>query len=415
MRRTTRLCRIAILGLALAVAACGPNASDESAQNENRPAADSPATAAPPALHGHLQPGDHAVGFRQETLDLSLPGGVTPTALDVYLWFPAVEPAHSDREAQTVTLADYYRAQETTEPDAAELREWLLADMTSPPGLVAASLEPVLDAPMWARRDLEPATGKHPLALWSYRDSVPTMQAVLNEFLASHGYVVAFAWPVDSAPPLPWQGDLTRADKLRSLEVQIELLEATLDSLVARPWVDGDNTAVLAWSYGGESATGLQRRHSEVRLALGIDAVLAGGWIFQNEDDLAAIDRDQLTATYALLKNGRPRIDGEPGAEPPLLAEVPAGAWYVRFPELSHGNFNFPGGMLPGVLDLAEVSSWAVGGETARLGYELVCRHVLGLLDLHVRGSRAEPSAWSAGAPDGFVEIVRHPPHGELD
>ena len=105
-----------------------------------------------------------------------------------------------------------------------------------------------------------------------------------------------------------------------------------------------------------------------------------------------------------------PKTDGAFKEPPPLLAEVPAGAWHVRLPKLSHGNFNFPGGMLPGVLALEEVSDWAVGGETARHGYETVCRLALEFLDAVVRESAPAPEAVEG---NGFVEIRRHPPHAE--
>lgn len=398
----------ALLALAVSVATCGPPGSR--APDTELSTARSPSNTASLRLHGDLDMGDHAVGFRKERLDLALPGEDAPSAVDLYLWFPATGAGEDSESSPPLTLADYYEAQEPSAVDRAQLGEWLLEDMTSPPGLDVAALEPVLAAPMWARRGLAPAPGSHPLVLWSYRDSIPTMQAGLNEYLASHGYVVAFPWPVDNQPPLPWEGELTRDDKLRSLEVQVAMLGATLDSLLARSWVESGKAAVLAWSYGGESAAGLQRQRPEIRLALGIDGTLVSGWIFAPADDLEALDPRELTATYALLKNGRPRIDVPESAEPPLLAEVPAGAWYVRFPALSHGNFNFPGGMLPGVLGLEEVSSWAVGGETARLGYELICRHALGLLDLHLGDQPGDPAAWAAAAPDGFVEVVRHRP-----
>lgn len=194
----------------------------------------------------------------------------------------------------------------------------------------------------------------------------------------------------------------------RSLGRQVDLMGAALRALADRRGIDSDHTAVLAWSYGGESATLFQRRRDEVRLVLGIDATIVSSWIFQGEESLAEADGGLFSAPYALLRNGRPRIDVEPSSEPPLLAEFAGGAWFVRFPRLSHGNFNFPGGMLPGILGLEEVSPWAVGGDDARIGYEAICRVALGLLDHALRGSRLEPSGWSSGAPDGFIEVTHH-------
>lgn len=383
------------IGFALMALGCNPSATVPSPQV---------AEAAGPRLAGGLQPGDFTVGFRKETLPMIEAAG-RPSGIDLYLWYPA---RSSERPA--LTFADYYRIQESTPPTRETLREWLAEDMTSPPGLTGEQLDAVLDATLWARPEAEMMPQRHPLVLWSYRDSVPTMQVLMNEFLASHGYVVAFAWPVDNAPPLPWQEGVGVEEGRRSLDTQITILETALDSLGARNWVNAESTAVLSWSYGGESAGGLQRRRNEVALVLGIDSTVAGGWIFRGADALAAIDRSALRAPYVLIRHGRPRIDGAETAEPPLLAEVPAGAWHVRLPKLSHGNFNFPGGMLPGVLGLEEVSEWAVGGETARHGYETICRLSLEFLDAVVRENAPAPEAAEAS---GFVEIRRHPPHAE--
>ncbi len=357
------------------------------------------------ALSGSLEQGPHAVGFRKERLPLpSAPSG-EPSSTDLYFWYPATNEA-----APSMTLADYYRVQqddEHSEPDGAKLRDRLLEDMTSPPGIDASTLDAVLAAPMWASADAALADGAHPLVLWSYRDSVPTMQTLLNEYLASHGYVVAFAWPRDHATPFPWQQGLSVDEKSRALEAQVRMLERVLDALSTRDWIEANATSILAWSYGGESAGRLQRRRSEVTLAIGVDATLVSGWVYESAEALEALDRRELSVPYALLRNGRPFIGAASSTRPPLLAEIEE-SWFVRFPELSHGNFNFPGGMIPGVLNLTEVSRWAVGGEHARAGYEAICRHVLGLADRHVRHDTRDPAQWSAELPEGFVEIERH-------
>lgn len=393
--------------LALAAGGCTP---DRVAEARN----DAESRTQALTLAGNLEPGSFAVGFRKETLRWVSAREGRPTGLDLYLWFPATPAPHSDSTPPLV-FADYYKVQESDEPDRETLRGWLREDMTAPPDLSTTDIDRVLDASMWARLDLEPAPGLHPLVLWSYRDSIPTMQSVLNEYLASHGYVVAFAWPLDHAPPLPWQEGADSSEKRSSLDTQIEILEHVLDAMKEREGVDTSRTSVLSWSYGGESAGGLQRVRAEVRLALGIDSTLASGWIFKSSDDLAALDRSELTAPYVLLRHGRARIDGDASTEPPLLTEVPAGAWYVTFPELSHGNFNAPGGMFPGLLNLPEVSPWAVGGEAAQVGYEQVCHQVLGFLNHYHKGYDVTPDGASTSAPADFVQLKQHPPHRSLE
>lgn len=282
--------------------------------------------------------------------------------------------------------------------------------MTAPPGLAADALDSVLASPMWAVPDAPEASGAHPLVLWSYRDSVPTMQTLLNEYLASHGYVVAFAWPVDHEPPFPWEDGLTARQKNEALDVQVSLLDAVLEELLGRPTIDDDAAAMLSWSYGGESAIEILRQRAELRLAIGIDATLVSGWVFRSADELAASDWSTLSSPLALLRNGRPFIGADPSAAPSPLQEIRAGSWFIRFERLSHGNFNFPGGMIPGVLELDEVSRWAVAGSDARLGYELVCGHVLSLLDAVVREKAVASLPDFPTSPDGFVAIEHYPP-----
>jgi len=310
-----------------------------------------------------------------------------------------------------MTYSDYYRVQEEVDPDTATLREWLRKDMTSPPAVLTSELDGVLRAPMWAERDAESAVGDHPLVLWSYRDSVPTSQVLLNEFLASHGYVVAFAWPIDRLPPVPWQEGLSALGRQRALDVQVHLLERVLDRLSQRAWIRSTSTSVLSWSYGGESANRLQRQRSEVGLVIGIDSTVVSGWIFESRDALEQLDPRGLDVPYVLLRHDRPRIGGDETPPPPLLAKIPAGGWIVRFPGLSHGNFNFTGGMLPGVLGLADVSDWAVGGDPARVGYEEICRTVLAFLEMRRRGAESPDLEGLRSPPDRAVEMRRYPPH----
>lgn len=361
------------------------------------------------ALAGTLEPGPHVVGFRRQTVELMASAQADrPTAVDLYLWYPA-QPTGT----RPMVFSDYYRVQESEEPDRATLREWLRADMTEPPDVTEAQIDGVLDAPMTAHRDATPVDQRFPLALWTYRDSIPTMQSVLNEYLASHGYVVAFAWPRDHAPPLPWQGDLDADDKLDALDIQVDVIEQTLDHLLEDPLVDPERAALLAWSYGGESAHRLQQRRPELRAVIGIDATIVSGWIFQPGDAIASVTPNDLPVPHVLLRNGTPRIGAPASSAPAMLEEVEAGAWFVRFGALSHGNFNVPGGMIPGVLGLEKVSDWAVGGEDARFGYETICRLTRHILDAYTADEEPNLPIRLEAYDHGLIVIERYPAHAD--
>jgi hypothetical protein len=357
-------------------------------------------------LHGRLLSGQHSVGFIKELVPAAPDGPTSP--LDLYLWYPAISET-----GDSWRFADYYVVQEKDPPSREQLRQWLLEDMTSPPGLVPEDMDQLLDAPVWARRDARPAPGRYPLVLWSYRDSIPTMQGILAEYLASHGFAVAFVWPQENAPPLPWQAELDTAGKLASVRDQLSILQAGLAWLTEDSRVDGSRRVVLSWSYGGESANLLQLEgNSNLRLSLGIDSTLISGWILQPPEALEELDPAAMTTPTVLLKHGRPRIGGDESPEPPALKLVGAGAAYVRFPNLHHGNFNVPGGLFPGLLGLSDVSGWAVGGEPAQRGYEEVCRLVLGFVSAALNAEAEDATLLPANLEepeDGFFELRLYP------
>jgi hypothetical protein len=334
-----------------------------------------------------------------------------PTSMDLYRWYPAAAAGATGR---AMTYADYYGAERALPWAPDELGRRLRGDMTSPPALTDEAIEEVLAAALWARAGAPAAEGVFPLVLWSYRDSIPTMQPVLAEYLASHGYVVLFGWPRDNLPPAPWDQSVDHDGRLEALATQVDLLAAILDAAAQEPSVDVSRTAVLAWSYGGESAHGLARRRDEVAVVIGIDANLASGWVYQDAAALERIPAADLKVPYVLLRHGRPRRGADETPAPDLLARVPAGAWYVRLPRLRHGNFNFPGGMLPGVLGLEEVSDWAAAGPDAALGYEVVSRLVLGFVERAVAGDPMRAPRQLGSVPPGFAEVVRYPHEGPV-
>lgn len=362
-------------------------------------------------LSGQLQRGPHPVGFSKTHLLRHDPAPPIeskqprPTELDIYRWFPS---SRSAGDTDRLSYGDYYRIQESSPPSEASLPDWLLDDMTSPPGVAPETLRELLDSRMWARTDATPAPGPFPLVLWSYRDSIPTMQALLGEYLASHGYVVVFAWPRNHVPPFAWSEGVTEEQKLGALETQVDILEAVLDEMLLASEVDASRMAVISWSYGGESAQLLQRRRDEVKIVIGLDSTLVSGWVYQSKASLDLVPLSELSVPYVLFRHGQPRRGAERSPAPSLLERIPGGSWYVHLPHLMHGNFNFPGGMIPGLLRLTEVSRWAVGGEDAQLGYEVVCRLTAHYLNAELAEGVAATPDWIAALPAGFVEIVRH-------
>src|SRR5512132_4023692 len=123
-----------------------------------------PISAAESVLWTLLSPGPHAVGYVHV--------GTAGAPLD--LWFPA------EAAALPMTFADYLSRPK-------EMRRWL--EQT---GIAEDAAAAFLGAPMLATRDAEPMREPHPLVLIAHGNGQDAAeQAVLAEYVASYGFVVA--------------------------------------------------------------------------------------------------------------------------------------------------------------------------------------------------------------------------------
>lgn len=154
-------------------------------------------------------------------------------------------------------------------------------------GVPAAGIQAWLQAPMAAARDAAPAPGRFPVVLIApgFGGAVHD-EAMLGEFLASQGYLVA----VESSPG--WRGRVmtSDADVLPVAREQAAALAALLDRARALPGADASRVAVVGYSFGARAALLLAAQRREVRalvsLAGGIGSSEAKGWL-----PPAALDR----------------------------------------------------------------------------------------------------------------------------
>jgi hypothetical protein len=173
---------------------------------------------AEPRLWGHLHSGKYAVGFR--TLQI----GTESTELQV--WYPA-----SSNQGPKISLGDYLRLSQDlkgAEPgfrrDRAALRKALRVAVMGRDGPLDDKLcDEILATPSAAVRNATPASGKFPLIFWTHRYATTIEQSVLNEYLASHGFVVAYA-PESGAPPMPdeLRSAADKAREFRRLQLRLQ-------------------------------------------------------------------------------------------------------------------------------------------------------------------------------------------------
>jgi len=213
-----------------------------------------------------VSPGPRAVGVR-----VIEPGTV--------VWYPAERrvpgPLMTYRDYVVLALRD--AAPEAS--GAARTVDDYVAFLRSK-DVPAAGLAAWLASPMAAVRDTAPASGRFPVVVIApgFGGAVHD-EAVLGEFLASHGYLVA----VESSPG--WQGRTmgSDADVLPVAREQAGRLGATLDRVRALPGADASRAAVVGYSFGARAGLLLAAQRREVRalvsLAGGIGSSEAKGWL----------------------------------------------------------------------------------------------------------------------------------------
>jgi dienelactone hydrolase len=353
-----------------------------------------------PRLFGRLEPGRYAIGFRVLEAK-SIPGSVgwEPRPIEIAMWYPAIASS-----GPRLTFGDYFqmsgdlRRRSTADgSDGSGLTTTLSTAVTGDPShLGAARVKEILDLPMLGQRDLRPAQNRFPVVLWSARYGTTAAQAVLSEYLASHGYVVAFARPAKDREVLPFEAK-DAMGKLEELDAQVADMRGALQAVRGQLVADLDRSAILAWSYSGESATRLQASDARIDAVIALSTNALSQWVYQDEGALAALDGGFLRVPFVVLteKSGVQR--------PASWPHLPHGSAFVQIPDVSHGNFNTIEGMLPAVMGIDRVPRWSRGGPPAQRGYEMTAEIVRAALDETFGRRRALDSVLRSMARSGVV------------
>jgi dienelactone hydrolase len=339
--------------------------------------------AAGPRLWGALQPGPYAVGFQR----------VDPGPRELHVWYPA-----SAAGSTPLTLADYLRASRDLRAGAvvgdrrelSVLRALLSEAVTGTRDLLPVEqASALLSTAAAASADAPAAPGRFPLVFWTQRYGTTVAQHVLNEYLASHGFVVVYA--AASQPPLlPYEmsGDRERS---RQLDAEVARLRAALRRSGSLPFADASRVLVLAWSYAGESAFALQQLEPRVRAVVGISANVVSDWIYRPGRGAAAA---RMTRPYLL-------IDGGAKPEPPVLKNAAAPACFLRFADMAHGSFNVLEGMLPSVAGITTVPAWSKAGPVQQRGYEAMAQYVERAVEFYLLAVPTMDTPFRLWEPDG--------------
>lgn len=196
--------------------------------------------AAAPDFFAPLTLGPHPVGFAEWR----------HRELTVSVWYPAA------RGGSRMTFGDYLG------PRRGAFEEFLAGARLS-----AESVEAYLHAGMSAVRDASPRGGRFPVVLIAQGNQHDAAdQAVLAEYLASHGWIVATTPSPMIRTPMK---DLSETG--RFAELQADQLRLAIEAIGRRLRIDRTRIAVIGHSFGARAALLLAMKEPRVRALVSLD------------------------------------------------------------------------------------------------------------------------------------------------
>jgi tetratricopeptide (TPR) repeat protein len=361
--------------------------------------------APPPAaspLWGTLRPGPYRPGHRviryEDTSRLAAPksgpyaqpGAPVPRALVAHVWYPGV----ADHPAPALTLEGYALLDFTGRLDPPS------ADRAAPLGYLRGTVQRrfgTLTDEQWsalramagrAGHEIPAAAGRFPLLVGMLR---PVSTAITAEYLASHGYVVAFLQ--DSTQTLEaWDLDTSARD-----------MEVVADRLRGQPFVDPARTGAIGFSGSGFAQVLLAMRNAHVDALVDLESALFAQGFRERLVASSSWSPEALRAPFLHVY----------GRELSASAQYPedlAAFRAMRYSERLHLVLEEKG------LDHWDVATEGVASvllgmrprpEAVRRTFEAATEYTRRFLDAHVKQD-ATARAWLAAPPDanGFGGVV---------
>jgi hypothetical protein len=360
---------------------------------------------ATPSIFGEMRPGPYAVGFRVLILrDESRPlrpkkdyFGNADTSdrarvVAVHVWYPAVAPA-----APPMTIAD---AMDSTQTAVARLtfrrgkRDFIEQNFGK---VDDQTWQRFLAMPLLAHKDAAFAPGTFPLVLGQLRGFSTELT---NEYLASHGYVIAMTAgprPAESLPAAP------------ALEVAVRDMELAWVRLKNEPFVNRTKLALLGFSGAGFSQVLLAMRNPDVDALVDLESAIFVNRLHWALPQGLGYDPNALRAPFLHMYSvPLSKLDDNFG-------EFEKYRYSNRFhylldaPEIHHWDFATEGMAASTVLSLRPKSA-----PVLRKAFEISNLYVLNFLNAFVKGDaggleflRRDPLA--NGAPQNMVTVAEKP------
>ena len=358
-------------------------------------------------LHGALASGQYGVGFmKRELRDPVRPEGPKVDAagrpvtddrarrMTVHIWYPSTRstsPAMSFRDYMfshhADTATDAFRR-----TDEANRRRFFGQFGT----VTDTGWARLMGTPLLARRDAAPAAGRFPLVIGMLRTLSTT---VTNEYLATHGYVVAM---VDAfQPDIPDAG--------QGLEVAVRDMEFAVTEMRKLGFVDPTKLAALGFSGSGFSQILFAMRHPDVDAVSDLESAIFDDRVFWPLNrgwgySVTAL-RVPFLHTYSVPLSKRENRFSEFDS----MRYSPRHHYLVDAPGIHHWDFATEGMAASTVLRIR-----GENGPRLQQAFETTNRYLLAFFNAYVKRDEAElaflrrdPAA--NGAPAGLATIRELP------
>ena len=205
-----------------------------------------------PQVWGSLEPDGYAV--RLDTLMRRAPAkegwAAAGRPVQITIWSPATARGTPLTYRDYVGLTANQASLDVATPDASAAAVAALRRFVVSTGSTGESVDEWMNMPVAASWDAQPATRRFPLvviAQGNYHSAYN--QAVVSEYLASHGYVVA-----TSPSPLVLEQTPDDAPLITRARRQAADIEYIVDVMRTRSDVDSTRIAVVAHSFGARAA-----------------------------------------------------------------------------------------------------------------------------------------------------------------
>jgi len=341
---------------------------------------------------------DHSRSFKQST------GDTSARPIQLVVWYPAEKSS----DAELLRYEEYVLIEMTKtdfRPIEENRRQLLFGDFKkywqergAQEDKLAGHFEAFLSMTTMAHKDAKPADGSFPLVLYAPGGFAGANDnAILCEYLASHGFIVA------ACPSVGMFSEAMTVD-LQGVETQVRDLEFICARLKDFPGADSSKIGTVGFSWGGLANVMLAKRNFGIDTVVSLEGAISYGKYRTLVDETPFAYSRELSVPFLLAVSGENEDEDLTFFHERAVAD----ACLMKVSDMGHIGFSSNYILLSQFFEEGPDSKTL---EPMKTGYRTICRYVLGFLNAYLKGSehgRAFINAAPAenGVPEGVVEIT---------